>query len=704
MNKLGWKIVVLFVLTISLWQTSELNALEDPAYEMNDADEYEAEIDIADDDLSEWTNHEELGEELYRIEEESNGNVEVDVLGNSHQNNEIYAARVGDGDRVLLIDSEIHGNEKSGTEAILSMLDTLGTSNDPEVQEVRDELTIITVPKLNPDGSELSQRQNDISWDEVVDNHPQLEGAEPAWYWSEENNGFDINRDFNPNLDYEPQPEDLPGTSADFGLFLSNESRILADLYQDLQDEFGEVEAYVNLHHMGTPQLEGTDEDVTVALSYPPLGPENNPKYDDWPELDQDKSRRYTMAAANGMEENADSDEYPVLARYTNPDIYDLSGIALGAFGLNGSASVLFEMAGQQPQTPYDEELIEVVEDGLWGIANQMADDTVDEIDGDDFYDIPKYWPDEPSVSEPDQYSTDFTDDEVGQTPKDWSPIWQGQEDQFTVLDEPNRLQYVAGSGVRGLTSDVVGEIFGSAEIFGLVRGSNVQDTLFEIGFHMSGSSTYENAIYADAQMPNGDSDESTIRIMERNGGSTETLASEELPFTLKEEEWYRVLLQRDADALRLKMWPDGEEEPKTWQVIETQGNNYGGKVGISHYTPGAINDYAFIGVGIGGLEAPHAPDDLLDPDLPEDITAAEIITMVESFAEEGEFESDEVVHSLVTHLRAVGHYEDQKETEKVIQHMEGFQDLLNHYKENALIADEAYDMLLAYSDKLIEA
>src|SRR5690625_1859300 len=131
---------------------------------MNDMDEYEVEINIADYDLSDWTNHEELGEELYRIEEESNGLVEVEVLGESHLGREIYAARVGNGEKVLLIDSEIHGNEKSGTEAILSMLDTLGTSNDPEVQQVRDELTIIFVPKLNPDGSEKSQRVNDISW------------------------------------------------------------------------------------------------------------------------------------------------------------------------------------------------------------------------------------------------------------------------------------------------------------------------------------------------------------------------------------------------------------------------------------------------------------------------------------------------------------------------------------------------------------
>ncbi|WP_160141551.1 FIMAH domain-containing protein [Salicibibacter halophilus] len=805
-----------------LWPSNVIDA-EDPEEELDYTDEYDTdytddfsdqfEFNIEDYDLSDWTNHEELGEELDRIEDESNGEVEVEVLGTSQNDRELYSARAGEGDRVLLIDSEIHGNEKSGTEAILSMLDTLGTDDSQEVELVLYELTIIAVPKLNPDGSEDSQRQNDISWEEVVENHPQLEDAEPAWYWNESANGFDVNRDFNPDLDYEPQPEDLPGTSADPGIFLSNEARILADLYQDLEAEFGEVEAYVNLHHMGTPQLEETGEDVTVALSYPPLGPEDNPKYDEWEDLDQDKSRRYTMAAANGMEEKADDDDYPVLARYINPDIFDLSGIALGAFGLNGSASILFEMAGQQPQTPYDEDLIEVVEDGLWGIANSMADGTVDDINGDDFYDIPKYWPDEPNVSEPGQYATDFTENAAGEAPEDWSPIWQGEEEQFTVLEDPNRLQHVAESGVRGLTSDEVGEIFGSAEMFGLVRGSNVQETLFELGFHMSGSSTNENMIYADAQIEDADSGESSIRIMERNGGSAEALASEELPFTLEEDEWYRVLLQRDADALRVKMWPNGQEEPEEWQAVEEQGSRYGGSVGISHATPGTVNEYAFIGVGIGGEEAPHAPDDILDPEDPgdapaienlqptedlslsagesvdiafdsepgldasfsirmplvntqsaptelpmtetddghyvaywtatsnveaegaeievavtdedgnenretaegrldinvdedsseKDITIDNIRTMIEHSDETGEFASDEAFQALSTHLTAVNHYEQQNDAGKVVNHMEGFQDLLNDQQANEAISEKAFEDLQAQANAVIE-
>ncbi|EZH65557.1 hypothetical protein DH09_18230 [Bacillaceae bacterium JMAK1] len=557
-----------------------------------------------------WTNYEEMVEELLRIEELSDGKLDLEIIGESHHGRDIYSARIGEGDQVLLIDSEIHGNEKAGTEAVIDMLDALASGDRDHILE---EVTIVAVPKLNPDGAELVKRQNDISWEEVLEYHPHLEGAEPAWYHNESRNGFDINRDFHPDLDFEAEASDLPGTSAHYGFYLTNEARALADLYQELQGEFGIVEAYVNLHHMGTPKLEGTDQDVSIALSHPPLGPDNNPKYvDDYPEWDQDKSRRYNLAAAEGIHGHAEDGHEAGLARYSYPSTFDLSGIALGAFGLNGSGAVLFEMAGQQPQVPYDQELIDKVTAGLWGIAESMTDGSVHEMDGDAFYDIPKYWADTPPVSDPTEHEFDFTSDTVGEMPQQWSTMWQGEEDQLTILDDPLRLQHSVRSGVRGFTSDVVGELYGSTEVFGLVRGEHIQNKVFELGFHMSGSPGSENGIYADAQLPNDEYENGTVRIMQRRGGANTTLGIAEPDFEVAEDEWYRVLLQRDAAALQLKVWPDGEEEPSNWQVVTTENTMYGGKVGFSHNTPGAVNEFAYIGVGVGGKRAPHADDDHL--------------------------------------------------------------------------------------------
>lgn len=347
--------------------------------------------DNSDNGERDWMSYEELIQKLNQIEEASSGKVEVDAIGYSHQEREIYAARVGTGDQVLLINGNIHGNEKSGPEALMQMLETLATSDSPLAQAVRDEVTIVAVPRLNVDGAELTQRQNVFPWEEVIATYPHLEGAEPAWYYNDRNGGFDINRDFNPDLNYEPVLGDLPGTGADPGFFLTNESHVLRDIYLDLKDEFGEVEAFVDLHHMGTPKTNKTGEDVTIAIDYPPLGPDDSPKYADWPKLDQQKSKRYALAAALGVKEFSDTEE-PGVSRYLHPEERDLPGQARSSFALNGTATVLFEMPGQQPGFGYDQELIDRVENGLWGIATRMADDSINNLIGDDFLNLPKYW------------------------------------------------------------------------------------------------------------------------------------------------------------------------------------------------------------------------------------------------------------------------------------------------------------------------
>lgn len=248
-------------------------------------------------------------ERLSEIVEASDGKVETDVAGYSTQGNEIISARVGTGDQVLLITGSIHGNEKSGGEALVEILEYLGTSDSAFAQSVREEVTIVAIPRYNVDGLEIPQRQNIFPWNEVISTYPHLEGAEPAWYYNERIGGFDLNRDFNANLNYEVEAEDLSGHTNDFGFFITEESQLLRDLYLELKDEFGHVEAYADLHHMGTPVMNKSGEDVTIAIDYPPLGPDDSTKYDNYPLLDQDKSKRYALAAALGVKEFSDKDE-----------------------------------------------------------------------------------------------------------------------------------------------------------------------------------------------------------------------------------------------------------------------------------------------------------------------------------------------------------------------------------------------------------
>ena len=55
---------------------------------------------------------------------------------------------------------------------------------------------------------------------------------------------------------------------------------------------------------------------------------------------------------------------------------------------------MLFEVRGQSHAWGQKQKgmLTQVVLTGLWGIAEAMADGSVDDLDGDDFFDLPKYW------------------------------------------------------------------------------------------------------------------------------------------------------------------------------------------------------------------------------------------------------------------------------------------------------------------------
>jgi hypothetical protein len=89
------------------------------------------------------------------------------------------------------------------------------------------------------------------------------------------------------------------------------------------------------------------------------------------------------------------------VSRYTHQQIADghsfdrdFAGQARSAFGLNGTGTVLFEVRGQSDDWGQKQlgQLVQVVLAGVFGIAERMADGSIDTLNGDDFYNLPKYW------------------------------------------------------------------------------------------------------------------------------------------------------------------------------------------------------------------------------------------------------------------------------------------------------------------------
>ncbi|WP_210366203.1 M14 family zinc carboxypeptidase [Bacillus sp. REN3] len=352
-----------------------------------------------------FTNHAEMANRLQEIARNSQGRVALETVGQSNRGREIYQARVGTGDKVVLIESEIHGNEKTGTEAILNILQYLGSSDSPEAKKIRSEITLVALPKMNPDASELDRRGNDLSWAEVVEDFPQLASLSgPTWnYYTDRilqdrdyfgKPGFDVNRDFNPDLDYVPKAEDMPGKSSEPGWYITPEAQTVRDVYKSLKDEFGKVDVFIDLHHQGQYYVEGTDDLVTMSLSGEfvpdPRTPEGA-KYSAYAgNYEGEFSKQLNLAAYNALQSIGASSPFNNITLYQRN--LDLPGTALGSFALNGSGTVLFEVRGQSHTLGQKKkgQLVKAVETGLYGIINGVADGSVYGLNPDDYEKIPE--------------------------------------------------------------------------------------------------------------------------------------------------------------------------------------------------------------------------------------------------------------------------------------------------------------------------
>lgn len=354
-----------------------------------------------DNSISGFIDYQELQKSLKQIEATSKGIVQVEVAGQSHKGLDIYTARVGTGDKVLLVQSEIHGNEKTGTVAILNLLKSL-SNNSKQSKQIREDVTIVFMPMMNPDASEGDKRRNSLTWTEVVEDYPQLNDATPSWNYLDRgisqsydygaNPGFDVNRDFNPDLNYVPEKADFPGASNKPGWFITPEAQTSRDVYKSLQNEFGNVDVFIDLHHQGLYYVDGTADPVTLSLSAQFVPNPNTPegsKYAQYADTyDYDFSRQLNLAAYNELQSYGNS-------KFTNISLYsqglDLPGTALGSYALNGSGTVLFEVRGQTQSLGQKEkgQLVKSVERGLSGIIEGVADDSIKQLDPADYEDIP---------------------------------------------------------------------------------------------------------------------------------------------------------------------------------------------------------------------------------------------------------------------------------------------------------------------------
>lgn len=344
-----------------------------------------------------------LGPKLQSIAARSKGRMAVEIAGRSATGWPIHLVRFGEptaGKLPVLIQTQIHGGEPLGTEVVLRLMQTLATSSHPAVREILDRLTVWFIPRLNMDGADfrddtgflIQRRQNTQAWT------PQEWGLAPdteaPWYLPRSLlqpgrvSGYDINRDFHPDLTFRLGPGDealLPGASALPGFFVTPEARTSAAIFQRLQPDI-----FIDHHHRGSNVQSETDNQLTT-LQVIGLVTEGTPEFPLDPAV-RDLSFRLNVLVWDALRSRGES-PYGGITRY--PDV-ELPGTALGSYALNGAGIMLYETRSAAQKS-----MGMLIQQSLIGMGvtlEALASGEIDAVDGSRYLDIP---PAGPSIGNP---------------------------------------------------------------------------------------------------------------------------------------------------------------------------------------------------------------------------------------------------------------------------------------------------------------
>lgn len=90
-----------------------------------------------------------------------NSKIQTKIIGESEEGRAIYQLKLGKGKKRILIWSQMHGNESTGTKAVFDFLKFIQHFSTQEItKSILDNCDITIVPMLNPDGAQAYTRVN----------------------------------------------------------------------------------------------------------------------------------------------------------------------------------------------------------------------------------------------------------------------------------------------------------------------------------------------------------------------------------------------------------------------------------------------------------------------------------------------------------------------------------------------------------------
>jgi len=362
--------------------------------------------------------NEELFKKLEQIEKASNGRMELEIVGYSDAINgdlmeplgwPLYLCKFGDEDSIktrVLITTQIHGNEVLGTEALVKLMQKFAAGG-MEANKILENVILWIMPRVNPDGAMYESdgewypiRQSSQIWNPEFIGLPA--GTRAPWYYSSSRQGYDLNRDSNPNLDFRIENlADYDWTPGEFaedilndrsmnnsrygGYYVTPEARIITGVYQRLQPD-----VYIDVHHRGFNYL--TEEDirsVSIQVAAEVADPYTDPFSGVDYEVDADVlelARQVNVVGYQALQRGFSS--FGAIQKY--PTV-NLPGTTLGSFALNDTAIMLIEIKGQTQNLGQKQKgmLTQTAVTSIYEILIALADGSIHDVDASLYDEIP---------------------------------------------------------------------------------------------------------------------------------------------------------------------------------------------------------------------------------------------------------------------------------------------------------------------------
>ncbi len=329
--------------------------------------------------LQRLSSYDELVKRLHQIEKSSKGVIELEVIGQTNFGKDIYLAKAGDPANVpVMIMTQQHGNEPMTTEAALKLLKKLGAGGK-DVKAILDELYVLIIVRVNPEGAELFTRGNAdfeapprdsrgcFDADGNVD--PALvdqgRGVFSTTYVDPDGNllsNYDINRYHWPQWTQSWQIRcnpTLPGRHFDPNQSPVPEARAVVNAFEVYRPTW-----MADFHHQGTYVTED-GENVTSSI----LWPRNENVLPEYVDL----SKQMCVQIYDHMQQFG----FATVTLYPGGTF---AGIARNAYGLMGAGSILVELKGGIGQKQSGM-IIKHAYEQMWTLLESTADRSLETID-----------------------------------------------------------------------------------------------------------------------------------------------------------------------------------------------------------------------------------------------------------------------------------------------------------------------------------